>query len=113
VVDTDRYVEADSARLTRLLENLLRNAIEHGGDVSTVTVGDLDDGFYVADDGDGVPEADREQIFEDGYTTSSEGTGLGLSIVAEIVDDHDWAMAVTESADGGARFEIRTGEMSD
>jgi len=113
VVDTDRYVEADSARLTRLLENLLRNAIEHGGDVSTVTVGDLDDGFYVADDGDGVPEADREQIFEDGYTTSSEGTGLGLSIVAEIVDDHDWAMAVTESADGGARFEIRTGETSD
>ena len=108
VVEHNRTVEADPDQLSQLLENLFRNAIEHGGDVSTVTVGGLEDGFFIEDDGQGVPEADRDRIFEDGYSTSSEGTGFGLSIVSGIVDDWGWEITVTESADGGARFEIRT-----
>ncbi|MCJ0619651.1 PAS domain S-box protein, partial [Haloarcula hispanica] len=52
----------------------------------TVTVGDIDDasGFYVADDGPGVPEDERDTVFEAGYSTAPEGTGFGLAIVADI-----------------------------
>ena len=64
-------------------------------------------GFFVADDGPGIPPADREAVFDAGYSTNDGGTGFGLSIVQEIVDAHGWRVAVTESADGGARFEIR------
>jgi len=108
VVEDDRTVEAPLDQLTQLLENLFRNAVEHGGDVSTVTVGGLGDGFFVEDDGQGIPEADRDRIFEDGYSTSGEGTGFGLSIVSGIADDWGWEITVTDGADGGARFEIRT-----
>ncbi|MFB6303946.1 MAG: GAF domain-containing protein [Haloferacaceae archaeon] len=76
------------------------------GDDVTVTVGDLRDGFYVEDDGPGIPEADRERIFESGYSTSESGTGFGLAIVKQIVDAQGWEVRVTEGGDGGARFEI-------
>lgn len=76
----------------------------------TIRVGPLDDvaGFYVADDGRGIPEDDRETVLEHGYSTAEEGTGLGLSIVTRIVDAHGWEIDVTESTSGGARFEIFT-----
>jgi PAS domain S-box-containing protein len=120
-VDTDCTIVADRPRLRQLLENLFRNAVEHGstgnrtqsgdaaehaGDDVTVTVGDLPDGFYIEDDGVGIDAADREQVFESGYSTLTDGTGLGLHIVAEVVDAHDWTMTLTESEAGGARFEI-------
>jgi signal transduction histidine kinase len=72
----------------------------------TVTVGDLDGGFYVADDGPGIPPDERDDIFDAGYSTSVEGTGFGLNIVQRIADAHDWSVDVTESQSGGARFEI-------
>ncbi len=107
-VETDRLLAADRSRLQQLLENLLRNSIDHGGDDVTITVGDLADGsgFYVADDGPGIPEADREAVFESGFTTDEAGTGFGLRIVAEIAAAHGWTVSVTESEAGGARFEI-------
>ena len=106
-VETTRAARADRSRLRRLFENLFRNAVEHGGAGVTVTVGDLDDGFYVADDGPGIPENDREQVFENGYSTATEGTGLGLSIVRSVADAHGWDVAVTDSRGGGTRFEVR------
>jgi PAS domain S-box-containing protein len=105
-VETDTTVRADGSRLEQLLENLFSNAVEHGGDNVTVTVGELDDGFYVEDDGDGISEADQSQVFETGYSTSDDGTGFGLWIVSEIADSHDWTVTVDEGTDGGARFEI-------
>ncbi|MFB6360063.1 MAG: PAS domain-containing protein, partial [Halobacteriales archaeon] len=84
VTDTDASIAADLSRLQQLLENLYRNAIEHGGSDVTVTVGDLPAGFYVADDGTGIPEDERGNILDVGYTTAEEGTGFGLSIVREI-----------------------------
>jgi PAS domain S-box-containing protein len=77
------------------------------GDV-TVRVGLLDvaDGFYVADDGPGIPEDEREAVLEPGYSTARDGTGLGLVIVREVAGAHGWDLAVTEGADGGARFEF-------
>lgn len=98
-------IEADYDRLCQLLENLFRNAIEHGGEDVTVTVGGLADGFYVEDTGPGIPESERDEVFDAGYSTS-DGTGFGLSIVKRVADAHNWEIRVTEGTDGGARFEI-------
>lgn len=99
-------IEADRTRLLQLLENLYRNAIAHGGDDVTVTVGLLDRGFYVEDTGPGIPTAKRESVFESGYSTDPDGTGFGLAIVAGIVEAHGWSIRLTDGTDGGARFEI-------
>jgi len=108
VTKIESEIQADRSRLRQLIENLFGNAVEHGGDDVTVTVGELNDrdGFYVADDGDGIPEEEREEVFETGYSTAEDGTGLGLRIVKRIVNAHDWEIQVVESDDGGARFEI-------
>ncbi|KAA9397362.1 PAS domain S-box protein [Haloarcula sp. CBA1130] len=104
--DIDRTVLANESRLKQLFENLVRNAIEHAGSDVTVTVGALDDGFYVADDGPGIPEADRETVFEVGYSTNTDGTGFGLCIAKQVAEAHGWEIRVRDSADGGARFEV-------
>jgi len=111
----------DAERIERLLENLFRNSIEHGstgdrttpdnaaGDGSTVvsvTLGAVEGGFYVADDGPGIPESDREDVLESGFTTSADGSGFGLAIVEEIAAAHGWDVRVTDSETGGARFEF-------
>jgi len=106
-VDGDLTLVADPDRLQQLLENLFRNAIEHGGEAVTVRVGPVDGvGFYVEDDGPGIPPEDREEVFESGYTTARDGTGFGLAIVKEIGDAHGWSVSITEGTDGGTRFEI-------
>ncbi len=114
---------ADPDRVGRLFENLFRNAIDHGSTDQppqdhgedapgnpVVTVGRLDvedaSGFYVADDGPGIPPENRARVFEPGYSTDDHGTGLGLAIVARIVDLHGWAIEVTTATAGGARFEV-------
>jgi len=189
-VEIDRQVRADRSRLRHLLENLFRNAVEHGStspgsqarqdagsenasepsvatapedavehgstsppsqaqedavehgstspdshahqdaiedgsaslplqaredsnergpppeqDPVTVTVGHLEDGFYVADDGVGVPPDDRAAVFESGYS-SGDGTGLGLSIVRQVATEHGWDVSLVGSDAGGARFEF-------
>lgn len=106
LINTERKVQADTNRLKQLFENLMRNAIEHGGEGVTVTVGELDGGFFIEDDGPGIPPDDRETIFEAGYSTRADGTGFGLSIVQRIVEAHNWEIHVTDSDEGGARFEI-------
>lgn len=135
-VTTDQVVEADETRLTQLLENLFRNSVEHGSTASrpnaddsiaqsstssqpevdsaaehdghtvAVTVGSLADGFYIADSGSGIPDTDRQRVFESGYSSAQDGTGLGLSIVSEIVDAHGWEIEITTSETGGAQFDI-------
>ena len=106
VIDTEQVVQADRSHFRHLLENLFQNAIEHGGADVSITVGNLEDGFYIEDDGPGIPKADRETVFEDGHSTSSEGTGFGLSIVTEVADAHGWDLNITDGRDGGARFEL-------
>ncbi|MFB6173794.1 MAG: PAS domain S-box protein [Halobacteriales archaeon] len=106
VNDATRTIRADPGRLKQLLENLFRNAVTHGGEAVTVTIGDLDDGFYIADDGPGIPADGREKVFETGYSTTDDGTGFGLNIVDEIAEAHGWEITLTDSEAGGARFEI-------
>jgi PAS domain S-box-containing protein len=127
-VDGTVALLADPSRLTQAFENLFRNAVEHGstGNRSAersddavehgsddadaaVHVGPLpdSDGFYVADDGPGIPPERRDLVFEHGFTDSPDGTGFGLAIVRSIVEAHGWTVSVTESETGGARFEVR------
>ncbi len=121
VVDTDRKIQADMTRLKQLLENLIRNAVEHSATDSriqsggtdkhdipgvTVTISEIPGGFAVSDDGTGIPEADREAVFESGYSTTTDGTGFGLSIISQIAAAHGWTVTLTESDAGGARFEF-------
>ncbi|WP_144799355.1 sensor histidine kinase [Halorubrum depositum] len=114
-VDTDRVAFGDWSRLQQVFENLFRNGVEHGGDDVAIRVGDLADGtgIYVEDDGEGIPEAERDDVFVDGYTTDASGTGLGLTIIQQVVSAHGWEIAVTEGAAGGARFEITGMEFSE
>jgi two-component system sporulation sensor kinase A len=106
-------VLADDSRLQQLFENLFRNAIEHGGSDVRVTVGTTSDGFYAADNGPGIPPAKRDHVFETGYTTDESGTGFGLSIVQRVVTGHGWGIRITDSADGGARFEVTDVEFAE
>ncbi|WP_144799495.1 ATP-binding response regulator [Halorubrum depositum] len=107
--DVDLTVEADRERLVQLLENLARNAIDHGGDDVSVRVGELDDGrgFFVADDGPGIPEGERDRVFDAGFTTASDGTGFGLGIVSRIAEAHGWTVDAVDG-DVGARIEVHT-----
>jgi PAS domain S-box-containing protein len=106
-IPTETTIQADRGLLQNLFENLFRNAIEHNEQPVTSTVGTLDgDGLYIADDGKGSPPENPEMIFEQGYTTDSDSLGFGLSIVEEIADAHGWEIHITDSANGGARFEI-------
>jgi signal transduction histidine kinase len=114
-------IRSDADRLQQIFENLFRNAVEHASTTSqpeaddavehgstdvTVTVGSLADGFYVADDGAGIPAAERDRVFEPGYSTAETNTGLGLAIVQQIAENHGWQVDSTSSAAGGARFEF-------
>jgi len=63
-------------------------------------------GFYVADDGPGIPAGERADVLDAGYTTAETGTGLGLSIVQSIAEAHGWTVEITESRTGGARIEL-------
>jgi signal transduction histidine kinase/CheY-like chemotaxis protein len=105
-IETTRELVADDARLTQLLGNLFRNAVEHGGPAVTVRVGDLDAGFYVEDDGPGIPPEERESVFEEGYSKSKAGTGLGLAVVEAVAAAHGWTVRITDGTMGGTRFEI-------
>jgi signal transduction histidine kinase len=109
-IETDRELEADPARLKLVLERLFENAVVHGGDGVTVTLGETADGFYVADDGPGIPAEDRAQVFDQGYSTTRYGEGYGLFVARRGVLGHGWSITAGESESGGARFDVATDE---
>ncbi|MFB6173455.1 MAG: histidine kinase N-terminal 7TM domain-containing protein [Halobacteriales archaeon] len=106
IVEGEATVLADPDRLRQLLENVIRNAVEHGGADVTIRAGALEGGFYLEDDGPGIPEDEREAALEWGYSTENDGTGFGLAIVDAIADAHGWELSVTAAEAGGARFEV-------
>lgn len=106
VVEKTRPVCADEDALARLFDNLLRNSTEHAGAGVTVRVGMLPDGFYIEDDGKGIPEDKREDVFDPGFTTKKDGTGFGMVSVQQIALAHGWDVTIAESDTGGARFEF-------
>jgi len=119
-VEAAGTLAANRTRLRELLENVFRNSVEHGRDSPddplSVRVGygtlrgdgEAVPGFYVEDDGIGLPE-DADRVFDSGFTTEESGTGLGLAISERIAEAHGWTAHALAGADGGARFEFRTG----
>jgi two-component system, OmpR family, sensor histidine kinase PrrB len=99
----------DGLRL--LVDNLLENAVRHGGRDVRATVAESDGGirFTVDDDGPGVPPSERERIFERfarGMSSSAAGSGLGLALVRQQAVLHGGSVEVGDSTLGGARFTV-------
>lgn len=109
-------VTADARAIQGSLVNLIDNAIKHAPTDTAVTVGlDYRGGeirIWVRDRGPGIPEADRERVFERFFRRGSElrretkGTGLGLAIVKHAVDAHRGRIVVTGDEGEGSCFEI-------
>ena len=102
-------VAGDAAALDRVVRNLLDNALRHANSRVEVSV-EATNGWVVlvvADDGPGIPAADRERVFErftrldDARSHDSGGTGLGLAIVREIVRAHRGEVTVEDAAPDG------------
>ncbi len=102
-------VPADANTLRRALLNLSRNALQAGPEGSRVTLSARADGarvlLAVQDEGPGVPEAERAQLFKPFHTTKEKGLGLGLAFVRRIAEAHDGS-ARLEPSPQGARFVV-------
>jgi signal transduction histidine kinase len=108
--DSPVMVMGDPQSLSRVLTNLIQNAIAHGGGRGLITVDVHPDGtFGVSDQGPGIPVNERIRIFEPFYRLrpSSTGAGLGLHLVQEIVALHDGRIDVVEANGGGTWFRVR------
>lgn len=100
-------VIGDSSAIERAIINVVQNAIAYGGNRGRIVVAVLRDrAIEVSDDGDGVPPAQRDQIFEPFHRLKpiDRGAGLGLNLVREIMRHHDGTISAGESRSGGARF---------
>ena len=118
VVDGDAMVCGHLRDLERMLRNLIENAMRHSPDGSTITVStrshDQSVEVDVIDEGAGVPEKDRDRIFEPFYRGNYEragatpGAGLGLAIAREIARAHggELALVATQRGSNGARFRV-------
>jgi signal transduction histidine kinase len=105
-IETAATIAAERGRLLAALRNIYRNAIEHGGSAVTVTVGALDGGVYIEDDGDGPDVGGYDDLFEPGFSTADGTTGLGLAIVEQIAAAHRWSVSASPGVDGGVRIEF-------
>lgn len=104
VMADGRRFEADRNRLRQVLENLFRNALDHGNADVTVTIEPLADGFVVEDDGPGFDST--ESVFEPGFSSTEKGSGLGLATVERIAEAHGWTVEAGTGERGGARIEF-------
>ena len=101
-------VNADAEQVKRALINLVDNAVAAtpGGGHVRIVAG-VEEGrarLAVEDDGAGIPEAERERVFDPAYSTKARGSGLGLAIVARIAAEHAGRVRVEENVPHGCRF---------
>jgi signal transduction histidine kinase len=104
-------VRGNADAIADAVRNLVANGVHHSPTGGEVSVEVSQDGVVsVADRGPGVPEADRQRIFERFWRAQSaarQGVGLGLSIVAEIAKAHGGSIEVADRPGGGALFALR------
>lgn len=111
-VATPLAIEADAALLRQALFNLLLNAVQAVGaggriEVRCTAVAEGEAALEIADDGPGVPAAERTNIFKPYVTMRPKGVGLGLAIVQQIVSAHRWEIACLANEPRGALFRVR------
>jgi signal transduction histidine kinase len=114
--DTPALVRGDSDGLLQVLDNLLENALKFSPADGTVRVAVAEQGdsvlLSVADEGPGIPDADKEKVFERFYQTragravAARGVGLGLAICKQIVTAHGGAIRVEDNTPGGSIFQV-------
>lgn len=103
IVETERTIRADPSRLKQLLENLISNAVIHGEEPVTVTIGDLTDGFYVADNEDGFLLTYGLRCSIPGTRPKRTAPGVELNTFYWIAEAHGWEIRITDTEHGGAR----------
>jgi nitrogen fixation/metabolism regulation signal transduction histidine kinase len=107
VVCADTTIDGDRALLSQLLLNLLRNAAQ-AAQVVRLTIASTADGVAIAveDDGPGVPQTLRQEVFLPFFTTRAQGTGVGLNLARQIAVAHGGTLEVGDSDLGGAAFRL-------
>jgi len=100
----------DEVKLTRVLDNMIRNAIDAMPEGGVLTLGAASEGrktvLRVSDTGAGIPENVMDKLFEPFFTTKSKGMGLGLASSKRIVEAHGGALSVESKAGVGSTFTI-------
>src|SRR5204863_9463510 len=110
--DLAPLVRLDPEQIRRVVINLVDNAIEAMERRGTILLEtQLDPAnnlmrLVVADDGPGIPPAERDKLFLPYYSTKRRGSGLGLAIVRRIVAEHGGSIEVTDNLPTGTRFII-------
>jgi two-component system nitrogen regulation sensor histidine kinase NtrY len=105
-------VSADPEQIRRVIINIVDNAIEaveRRGAIDIETQHDSGNSLVrivVADDGPGIPAAERDKLFLPYYSTKQRGSGLGLAIVRRIVAEHGGSIDVSDNVPRGTRFAI-------
>ncbi len=107
-------VLVDADKLKQVFLNILRNAyeaVEEKGKINIfLSLLKEQEGskirVFISDDGSGIPEENRETVFEPFYTTKASGIGLGLPIARKIIEQHRGTIRVKENAAQGTSFEI-------
>ncbi|HWJ87341.1 MAG TPA: HAMP domain-containing sensor histidine kinase [Pelagibacterium sp.] len=103
------FVRADYGAIERVVANLIQNAIAHGGGGGEIRITIDDDGLLmVADEGPGVPDQHKEDIFEPFHRVKplNHGSGLGLSLVSDVVRLHGGHVSVADRPSGGTAFTV-------
>ncbi len=108
-------IEVDPEQLMEVLVNLIINACDAMGEGGTIVIRE-EEGFAepfgrvvvirISDNGPGVPESIRDQVFQPFFSTKEEGTGLGLSIAARIIEDHRGCLNLRSREGKGTTFTI-------
>jgi signal transduction histidine kinase len=114
-LDPDLTVDAVPSHITRMLTDLLDNAHRHAAQTIRIHLRRTGDGaeLSIADDGEGIAQADRERIFhrfvrlDSARSRDCGGTGLGLAIARDVASAHNGSLYVEDSALGGASFVLR------
>jgi signal transduction histidine kinase len=110
--DKEIAARVERQDLDEMLGNLIENAAKYGGGSVFVTVEDAGDfvEMIIEDDGQGIPESERERLFDRGarLDTGKPGTGLGLAIVRDVVEIYGGTVALEKSEDlGGLLVRLR------
>ena len=107
--DEDILIYADESQISRILINLIKNAVQAGAHNISIVAGiDEDEQTFINVTNDGAPisPSSRDQIFIPFYTTKANGSGIGLSLSRQIMLAHNGRLDLTRSDSSGTRFTL-------